>query len=233
VALASWLAAPVQPGQPTAKACQAYIQHNLGASAPASAQPLLSLQLATRQQSPRLEFFTQVALQSLPGRVAESHCCVLAAGATHITGPTKVANALQQLLSQPAARGAGAAERSTVDHVMRRANSTARDAEPHIAVLYGPPGAPCFGAMHSAMLTALQDGSMANVDYVVRPVVLPGCEPASDVEVSSHSCLQLGRGSRPAMCGYGVQLVLKDMEYSQVRSVSVWSRVQGMRRTFG
>ncbi|KAK6156984.1 hypothetical protein DH2020_011232 [Rehmannia glutinosa] len=72
------------------------------------------------------------------------------------------------------------------------------------AILYGALGTECFKEFHSALSEAARKGK---VKYVVRSVLLSGCES------KSASCGAIGSGEPLNLGGYGVELALKNMEY--------------------
>ena len=226
-ALHAWVAAQSQPGHATQASCHGLILTSIIDSAPTALRPLLALQLSTRKQSPRLEAFRQLAAQALPAQIANESCCVLAIGGELVKDPDHVAAALDSVLQQhvggAAERGAsasGAAALTEIDHVLRGADAANRTADALPAILYGPPGAECFGAMHRAALHALDGAASASIAYVVRPVLLPGCALSAEHDINGASCLRYGTEAPPALSGYGIQLAVKSMEYSQVNDAA-------------
>ena len=78
------------------------------------------------------------------------------------------------------------------------------------AILYGSPGTDCFPAFHSALQAAARDTSRpAPLTYALRPVLLAACMG------SAHPCALVGadRG-RLQLPGFGVEMAIKNMEYS-------------------
>ena len=214
-ALEAWLSAAPAPGAPSREACWAFATRTLAPAAPAAVQPLLSLQLATRHHSPRLEAARHLAAQSIPPEVARAHCCAAFLDGELIVSAADAVKALRYAAPSPPT--ASLFQRAATDHVYRHASSSS--SPPRTLLLYGPPGNPCFERLHRAALQTLDDGGIADVTYIVRPVALPGCLKAADAggSVSADACLWLGTEQRPVLSGYGVQLAIKNMEYVQVR----------------
>ncbi|KAH6755044.1 EMS-MUTAGENIZED BRI1 SUPPRESSOR 1 [Perilla frutescens var. hirtella] len=72
------------------------------------------------------------------------------------------------------------------------------------AILYGALGTVCFKEFHTTLSEAAKKGK---IKYVVRSVLLSGCEPPTS------SCGAIGTGESVNLAGYGVELALKNMEY--------------------
>lgn len=90
-------------------------------------------------------------------------------------------------------------------------------------IVYGAPGTECFAEMHAAVTSALAAEALHEFTYLLRPTLLPGCsrgDGASDLAggVGARACLSAGTASPPNLSGFGVDLVVKDTEYSQVCS---------------
>ncbi|XP_042473077.1 UDP-glucose:glycoprotein glucosyltransferase-like [Zingiber officinale] len=93
------------------------------------------------------------------------------------------------------------------DHVYPGSNS----ASP-VAILYGAIGTECFREFHVLLAEASRQGK---VKYVVRPVLLPGCQTASSY------CGAVGSSDAVNLAGYGVELALKNMEYKAMDDSTV------------
>lgn len=205
----------------------------VAAQVPGATLPLLAMQLATRQQSPRLEVFRQLAQQWLPPDVSAAQCCALDLEGHHVVDSAKVPVEVQTWLSKQERTGTApgtnasaagvAAATAEIDHVyLRSAAQRSGSGQVHRAVLYGPPGVPCFAAMHAAAKQALLQSQQHIVDYVVRPVLLPGCQASQDAAAAATA--DLAPSSSPSLSAYGVQLVMKNLEYSQSDDVHAATR---------
>lgn len=197
----------------------------LSSVVPAALRPLISLQLSTRRQSPRLEALRQLAVQALPEHLTGKACCVLTIGAEHVTDFQRVHEALATASVEKAMHSAGTGGASgglltAIDHIVRRATNAQNATDAPTAILYGPPGAECFTALHRATMQALNNSDGAGATYAIRPVLLPGCTLTKHGEGSSASCMAYGTERPPALSGYGIQLAIKSMEYSQVDDAS-------------
>ncbi|CAI9103836.1 OLC1v1002407C1 [Oldenlandia corymbosa var. corymbosa] len=73
-----------------------------------------------------------------------------------------------------------------------------------VAILYGALGTECFREFHSSLVAAARQGK---ITYVVRPLLLPGCES------KVGHCEAIGTKDALSLGGYGVELALKNMEY--------------------
>jgi hypothetical protein len=221
-ALDAWMASTHQPGKATPESCWNFTLNAIKGIVPTAFLPLLMLQLSTRQKSARLEAFNQLAQQSVPAEMQRSHCCIAFLDGEVISNAKDMSTALRYTpplpKTVPFPHRASLFLPSDIDHIYRRSNTTVTGARLRIAILYGPPGTECFQRMHGAITTTLDTFAIHDVDYVIRPAMLPECLPEDVEVVSSSTCLRIGSMSRPALSGYGVQLVLKDTEYSQVRS---------------
>ncbi|GER26746.1 UDP-glucose:glycoprotein glucosyltransferase [Striga asiatica] len=80
------------------------------------------------------------------------------------------------------------------------------------AILYGAVGTECFKEFHIALSEAAKKGK---VKYVIRSVLLAGCEP------KGASCGAMGSGEPLNLGGYGVELALKNMEYKAMDDSTV------------
>ncbi|CAA0841506.1 UDP-glucose\\x3aglycoprotein glucosyltransferase [Striga hermonthica] len=80
------------------------------------------------------------------------------------------------------------------------------------AILYGAVGTECFKEFHIALSEAAKKGK---VKYVIRSVLLSGCEP------KGASCGAMGSGEPLNLGGYGVELALKNMEYKAMDDSTV------------
>ena len=120
--------------------------------------------------------------------------------------------ALSLLSSQQATKGSHLIEAPfETDHLYPQPLNSAAQIQ---AVLYGPFGSSCIREMHSVLSAAAQDPS-SSVSYAYRPVLLPSCLVPPSTE-SIHPCLTLGSESSPLLPGFGIEAVLKNMEYSAV-----------------
>ncbi|KAL8535987.1 hypothetical protein ACS0TY_011576 [Phlomoides rotata] len=79
-------------------------------------------------------------------------------------------------------------------------------------ILYGALGTECFKEFHIALSEASKEGK---VKYVVRSVLLSGCES------KSSTCGAIGTGESLNLGGYGVELALKNMEYKAIDDSTV------------
>ncbi len=123
---------------------------------------------------------------------AGSCCLVTAGGEAASTAPQ-----LQAMLQRGAA-AAAAEQLLDVDHVRGGSGASVH------AVLYGPLGAACTSELLSAL-----DAASPSLRYALRPAMGPGCLGLVG------ACSRLGtEESRVALPGYGVEAVLKNMEYS-------------------
>ena len=230
--LQAWLHASSVSGSATPAACHRLALDLLAAHAPAAAYPLLAAQVATKQYSARLEYHKQAALHELPSSIAASSCCVLAVAGKHITTADSVAQAVNSVVESMGAHLQPSRLRaSSTDAHIAWQSPAAQSAQATLpTVLYGPPGMSCFQELYSATQAALQQHSHVPAQLSVRPVALPGCAAAAQSEHGGHVCAML-EAERPTLSGYGVQLALKDMEYSQVSAETCFLRSHFIRTT--
>ena len=91
------------------------------------------------------------------------------------------------------------------------------------AILYGSPGTDCFPVFHSALQAAAEDTSRpVPLTYALRPVLLAACMD------TAHSCALLGANrGRLQLPGFGVEMAIKNMEYSALDDSKVRRSLSG------
>jgi len=161
---------------------------------------VLPLVLGSRQYSARLEMYRQLRAQFFP---KEASCCLVDVGG-------KVASTaadLKELLTASYKDSHGKGHTSQLfafDHVYGE-----RSKEAVVAVLYGPLGAPCMRELHTALRKEVEERKAAGgapLVYAHRPWLGPECQVSA--------CVRLGTEQQVALPAYGVEAVLKNMEYS-------------------
>ena len=215
-ALDAWITAPPTRELFSAEACWNFTMRTITPTVPPPLRQLLHSQLTTRHQSARLQAFQQMADQSLSADQQAALCC-----AVFVNGKLTDANDVAAELRGTAHNSATSTpeqapfKRHATDHVLIPAT-----AEPatHTVVLYGAPGTLCFESAHATLAAAVTAHEGGGAEYIVRLALLHGCADPGGQEVSKLSCLALGTSAPPALAGYGVELVVKDMEYSQARA---------------
>ncbi|GAX78494.1 hypothetical protein CEUSTIGMA_g5933.t1 [Chlamydomonas eustigma] len=175
--------------------CWSHIMSHASALVPQGVAQVLPLVVASRQYTARLEMFQQLRKQAHPDDVS---CCLV-----DVEGrAAHSAHEVQELIT--AALVTGATFNGTIslvegDHV--HPSSAEGSTAPSItAVLYGPLGAACTSELHSELR------KVTGLKYAFRPVLVGECEVGA--------CMRLGSEERTALPGFGVEAVLKNMEYS-------------------
>ena len=175
---------------------------------PPSLSKLLAQHLATRHYSPRLEAFKNLLLQeSLPEEAVHA-CAVTVVDGVFVSS----AGDLQTELSNPSHinHKPPSTVQTPVDHVLHTAES---ESAPTV-VLYGAPGTNSFHSARSAIQQAL-NASGQDFQYIIRPVATGECLSGQDGGI--RTWLAAGTADPLQLAGYGVELFIKDTEYSQVR----------------
>ncbi|GBF95627.1 UDP-glucose:glyco glucosyltransferase [Raphidocelis subcapitata] len=173
---------------------------------------LLPVALGLRQYSAKLELFRQLAAQLHPNATASS-CCFADVEERLIPGDDLAAleAALKAAASaKPAAGAPSAVELHAFDHVYNPQQQGAPGAA-H-AVVYGPPGTRCFAHMHRIARDAATASAAAGarpIVYAHRPLLGEACRSGE-----APDCLFVGAEEQLVLPGYGVEAVLKNMEYS-------------------
>eukprot|EP00854_Cymbomonas_tetramitiformis_P021362 gene21362-25675_t len=177
------------------ESCRELILSRASSFSSSNMNKMLDVALAMRKYSPKLELFRSLAEQSLAaqgdkGEVATSPAelhGLLKTGALGEAGSAVGTSAI-----------AGSAPLTEVDHVYPGSPSSGVQ-----VILYASPGTECFASFH-AELAALATSS-PGIQYVLRPVLFPGC--------GAGTCAALGTGGALQIPGYGVELAIKNMEY--------------------
>ena len=168
-----------------------------GADAIAHTQVLLA-SLALRKYSPRVELFR--SLEPVESAPKGSCCWVQLPGGRAVSSAPELRAALATLSGAEA----DAATVHPLDHVHPGSPAAARS-----AILYAPLGAPCFPALHAALVEAAAAGT---VRYALRPVPpRPGCLSAGCASA------RYGGADGPLLIGaFGVEMALKNTEYKAI-----------------
>lgn len=216
--LAAWTTAepPHKGGTYTSEGCWAFVQRVLEPHVPPALLPAFRMQLASRHQTAKLEAQRQLALRGSSERAGARPCCF--AVLDGLPDLLTSADAVREALERGVGVG-GAQQNASSSQALRAGDHTLwaaprRGAAPRPLVLYGPPGLECFRALHAGILAALRAAQPEGVIYVVRSVLLPGCQVDGD-RVSRSGCLALGTEASPALPGFGVGLSIRNMEYNQ------------------
>ena len=122
---------------------------------------------------------------------------------------------LHTLLTAGNGDTAAAGAKPTVYDVDHFYNATAGAVPPAdadtVAVLYGAVGTRCFAEMHAKLVAAVATPSARSVAYVHRPYLAPSCCGAGK---GNDACVLLGAGGPLQLPGFGVEMAIKNMEYS-------------------
>lgn len=162
---------------------------------------VMHLALSARQYSPRLEMYARLAEQALQLHRGPAPCCF-----AHVEGTGAIVLRTEDVgtaVASPAALDPSA-EGTGVGHVYGGTNPS----QSATVALYAAPGTDCFRAWHLTLKSLV--ASRADIRYVLRPVLRPSAcsmPPAS-------SCLLLGAEGPLDIPGFGVEMVLKNTEYS-------------------
>eukprot|EP00879_Flechtneria_rotunda_P023383 GHRR01024733.1.p1 GENE.GHRR01024733.1~~GHRR01024733.1.p1 ORF type:complete len:589 (+),score=221.40 GHRR01024733.1:171-1937(+) len=167
---------------------------------------ILPVVLGVRQYSARLEMFRQLAKQRHTG--SEAHCCFVDVHGTTVTDPEQLAAATNKAASAIQVAKNSSSPLQETDHVF---NPDKQDAPGAVAaILYAAPGAECWSPWHEALKAAAANApAEAPVVYAHRPVLSASCKAV-------HPCATLGTEEQLVLPGYGVEAVLKNMEYSAI-----------------
>ncbi|WIA20770.1 hypothetical protein OEZ85_005134 [Tetradesmus obliquus] len=165
---------------------------------------ILPVVLGVRQYSARLEMFRQLTKQLHPA--AEEHCCFVDVHGSVVTEPGQLAAAIQQAHTAAGSSSSAAGQLQEADHVY---NPDQQDAPGAVAaVLHASPGTDCWAGLHAALKQAVKDAAAdAPLVYAHRPLLPAACK-------AMHACADLGTEEQLVLPGYGVEAVLKNMEYS-------------------
>eukprot|EP00878_Enallax_costatus_P030698 GHUV01033475.1.p1 GENE.GHUV01033475.1~~GHUV01033475.1.p1 ORF type:complete len:1023 (+),score=330.57 GHUV01033475.1:219-3287(+) len=167
---------------------------------------ILPVVLGVRQYSARLEMFRQLSKQLYPA--AQESCCFVDVDRNIVTEPGQLAAALKHAAKckQKPGKGCNSTQLQEADHVYNPDEQDNLDAV--IAILHGAPGTECWSAFHEALKQAATEATDSMpVVYAFRPVLSAACKAA-------HPCATLGTEEQLVLPGYGVEAVLKNMEYS-------------------
>lgn len=190
-------------------------------------RPIFLLSLMLRSASPKLVLFRQLAQESLAysppnsgslraeserhdtdrwavskNPVApEGKCCWVDVGSKKFFDEVELSDWLESLQTNFAEHRI-AAELFEFDHIFAGSNGPN-----FVVVLYGALGTACFERLHSVLAEAAKQGL---VKYVLRPVLPSGCEQAAG------RCGSVGTVNSVNLGGYGVELALKNMEYTAI-----------------
>ncbi|KAI5067704.1 hypothetical protein GOP47_0018232 [Adiantum capillus-veneris] len=200
-------------------------------------QPVFHLSLLLRSASPKVVLYRQLAEESLlhhMGLIQESlhlssqcdsqeeddrcrtsprvtserkPCCWVDVGNHAFSLKSELADWLDTIKTALKDREVKGAHHSNVelfefDHIFPHSISSRS-----VAILYGSPGASCFGDLHSMLEEAAKLGL---VKYVLRPYLVSECQ------AEQGNCASMGAGSKVLLGGYGVELALKNMEYKAI-----------------
>uniref|UniRef100_A0A383VGR8 UDP-glucose:glycoprotein glucosyltransferase n=1 Tax=Tetradesmus obliquus TaxID=3088 RepID=A0A383VGR8_TETOB len=167
---------------------------------------ILPVVLGVRQYSARLEMFRQLTKQLHPA--AEEHCCFVDVHGSTVTEPAQLPAAIQQARAAAgnSSSSSAAGQLQEADHVY---NPDQQDAPGAVAaVLHASPGTDCWAGLHAALKQAVKDAAAdAPLVYAHRPLLPAACKAV-------HACASLGTEEQLVLPGYGVEAVLKNMEYS-------------------
>lgn len=232
---------------PTPEQCWGGIQCAGAAHLSPAMGRLFGVSLAARQYSPRLEMFRQLAEASraeLAAAGSPAACCWALLGGRAYTEAALLEAALAAVLStraaQHEAKGGGAGAVYPFDHIYSPPgaaapplNITAPTTVP--VELFAPLGSTCGAELHAVLAVAVTRSEAAaaasaegsappRLAYAWRPVL-----HATACSQGVHACTSLGTQGPLVLPGYGVELALKNMEYSaQDDSKTVrWGNVGG------
>lgn len=164
---------------------------------------VLTLSLAMREYSAKLEMYRRVAEAYAPPAPV---CCWASVGAAIVTSHGDLETAI---LSAKASNGQPQVFR--FDHQLpwsRAVRDSSLDGV--VVVLYASPGTSCFREFHSSIKAILQQ-SPGQVTYVHRPVFSEGCQGER-----RHPCVDFGTKEKLQLPGFGVEMAIKSVEYSAV-----------------
>ncbi|KAK9839732.1 hypothetical protein WJX84_005510 [Apatococcus fuscideae] len=199
---------------------------------PASVQ-VLQNELAMRIHSPQLAM-----LQSLAPSTTKATCCTAFVDGQRASTAPDLERLLQGGHRSPVLPGHSneTMQHFPFDHIYKYVHA-ARDPFPQMhsehqppkgsasepegngattAVLYGMIGTGCFRDMHTLLASAARDSNKPGqrpLRYAYRPVLLEGCVGEGS-DVTPDSCEVLGVSQQLQIGGYGVELAIKNMEYS-------------------
>ncbi|DBA75355.1 TPA: hypothetical protein ACH3X1_010624 [Trebouxia sp. C0004] len=184
----------------------------------------MSLQqaLAARQYTAKVEMLRNLA------EIPQGSCCQVELAGQVFTEAGQLEAALQKELqpcSEPqlyAFDHIYSSDPQTSYSIWHANNATA-------AVLYGTPGTACFQHLHKLLKDAVtrqytQGG--VPLTYAVRPMLLEGCPQLGP-------CSLLGTGEVPHLAGYGVEMAIKNMEYSALDDSQVAAAKQAQQEAGG
>eukprot|EP00892_Ulva_mutabilis_P002282 jgi/Ulvmu1/12054/UM083_0067.1 len=174
---------------------------------PPALQPIFYLQMSTRHFSARIEAFRNMYLQHEPPDNNSSTCAVAHLHGQRFDDPLSLSKALVDCTGHAGKHAARSSPPLSIDHILYRPYRP----ECHV-VLYAAPMTASFAAMEQAITEATQAGAV--LSYALRPVLLDGCADLGT------KCLVLGKDLSPVLAGFGVELFIKDTEYSQVNEVA-------------
>ncbi|KDD76518.1 hypothetical protein H632_c197p2, partial [Helicosporidium sp. ATCC 50920] len=171
---------------------------------------VLSASLGSRQHSAALETkrLLRVAAENLPrvdegsGEVDQTGCCVVAIGCRR----AETEEELRRALRQESGERDASCEASTIqafDVEFATSHELSRSSASPSAVLYAPMGASCAPALHALLREASEEGK---VRFAWRLAEGRAC--------SSSPCSDLGRSPHAELPGWGMEMALKNVEYS-------------------
>lgn len=159
------------------------------------------LHMSTRHFSARVEAFRNMYMQDKTPNSNET-CAVANLHGEIFVDPHELRDAILACAERGRRSRASSDTPSPLEHIFHRPYQP----DCHV-VLYAAPLTSSFAAMDAAITDAMQAG--AKVSSSLRPVLLDGCAGAGS------RCLHVGIDSPPVLAGYGVELFIKDTEYSQ------------------
>ncbi|KAL0021594.1 hypothetical protein WJX79_001497 [Trebouxia sp. C0005] len=184
----------------------------------------MSLQqaLAARQYTAKVEMLRNLA------EIPQGSCCQVKFAAQTFTEAGQLHAALQKRL-QPSSEP----QLYAFDHIYSSDPQTSfkiwHADNASAAVLYGTPGTTCFQDLHKLLKDAVTrqytEGGVP-LTYAVRPMLLEGCPQLGP-------CSLLGTGEVLHLAGYGVEMAIKNMEYSALDDSQVAAAKQAQQEAGG
>ncbi|BDA49281.1 UDP-glucose:glycoprotein glucosyltransferase 1 [Coccomyxa sp. Obi] len=188
--------------------CWDKILDTAGSFLSASQSKVLQVVLGIRQLSPRLEFFrTQAAAAGMP----QGSCCFEEAWGDLWKASMNLPKGWEEQMDRMELPKH--AQLQPFDHILapvgatvEAVNADLRQDRAAAIIVYGAIGTECFRLTHANALEQSRK-SGGKIVYVYRPVLAEGC-------MAEQPCVGLGSGGGLPLPGFGVELAIKNMEYS-------------------